>query len=226
MSTLYIVGTPIGNLGDITYRAVEILKEVDFIICEDTRISRRLLAHYQIDRPLVSYHQHSRLVKIDQIVDRLKQGESAALITDAGTPGISDPGNYFISQIRGNLPEVEVIVIPGPSALTASASICGINMDRFTFLGFLPHKKGRLTMLKQMANSEIPVMIYESPYRLMKTVAALKELISPDQKLIVAKELTKINELCITGNAETVEKYFIDNPDKVKGEFVIIIGQK
>ncbi|MFC1662695.1 16S rRNA (cytidine(1402)-2'-O)-methyltransferase [Patescibacteria group bacterium] len=223
-TTLYVVGTPIGNLDDVSFRAVEIFKTVDFVICEDTRITKRLMDRYEIHTPLMSYHQHSKIAKLDMIISRFRNGESAALVSDAGTPGIADPGGLLVAEARSKLPDIDIITIPGPSALTAAASISGINMNKFLFLGFLPHKKGRETLLKKIAAAEFPVIVYESPHRLQKFLHSLAEYLSDKRIVIVAKELTKINEAVISDTADHVEKYFLDHPDKVKGEFVIIVG--
>ncbi|MDO8564391.1 MAG: 16S rRNA (cytidine(1402)-2'-O)-methyltransferase, partial [bacterium] len=173
MSTLYIVGTPIGNLEDITLRALRVLKEVDVILCEDTRMTARLLARYEISKPLKSYHEHSKVSRIDEIVALLEQGKDLALVTDAGTPGISDPGSLLVSKIREALPEVKIETIPGPSALTAALSVAGVPASDFLFLGFLPHKKGRETLFKEIAASERAVVFYESPHRILKTLESL-----------------------------------------------------
>jgi len=150
MSKLFIVATPIGNLGDMTFRAVSVLKEVDLILAEDTRHTRILLNHYKIETPTVSYHQHSKITKVDFIIEELKKEKDLVLVSDAGTPGISDPGQYLISQILKELPETKIIPIPGPSALTAALSVSGFDTDQFVFLGFLPKKKGRQTLFNSL----------------------------------------------------------------------------
>jgi 16S rRNA (cytidine1402-2'-O)-methyltransferase len=217
---LYIVATPIGNLEDITLRALKTLKEVDYILCEDTRHSLKLLNHYQIQKPLISYHQHSKLNKVDYIIKLLQENKKLALISDAGTPGISDPGNELIQKILEKLPEVEVIAIPGPSVVTALASISGINTNRFLFLGFLPIKKHRNQFLEKIVLSDLPVIFYESPYKLLKTLKEIEKLM-PEAKVVVAKELTKMFEKVYRGDIKEVIKE-IEN-DGVKGEYAVLI---
>ena len=169
MPTLYIVATPIGNLEDISMRALRILSEVDFILCEDTRVTKKLLSHYQIKTPTISYHQHSRKQKIDYILGLLGKGKNLAYVSDAGTPGISDPGGKLIQTVIEKFGEdIKIESVPGPSAVTAALSLSGIPTDKFVFLGFLPHKKGRQTMLKKIIKSEFPVVVYESKYRIME----------------------------------------------------------
>jgi len=179
MVTLYIIGTPIGNLKDITLRALEVLKEVDLILCEDTRVTKKLLEHYQIKKPLLNYHQHSRLKKVNYILELLKQGKNLALVSDAGTPGISDPGNLLVYEAIERLREkVEIIPIPGPSAATAAASISGFPMDKFLFLGFPPTKRKRKKFFEAVVKSKYPVIFYESPYRIIKTLKELSSLLA------------------------------------------------
>jgi 16S rRNA (cytidine1402-2'-O)-methyltransferase len=227
MSRLYIVATPIGNLKDITLRAIEILKEVDFVLAEDTRKTKILLDHYQIEKPLISYHQHSKLEKIDQIIDLLKEGKNLALVSEAGTPGISDPGNKLIEKVIESLGnKVKIIPIPGPSALTCAASISGFPMDKFLFLGFLPSKRKRKKFFEEIVKSKYPVILYESPYRILKTLKELHEAkikLNKQLNIVVCRELTKKFETIYRGKIEEVAEK-IKN-DKIKGEFVIIIGK-
>lgn len=222
---LYIVATPIGNLGDITLRAVETLKKVDFIACEDTRQTKKLLFHFEIEKPLVSFHQHSKAVKFDKIISELKAGSNFALVTDAGTPGISDPGNQLVEEAIKN--EIAVIPIPGVSALTTLASVSGIDMQRFIFLGFPPHKKGRETFFKKVLKTEFPVVYYESPHRLIKNLELLSVIASEakqsDMRIILGRELTKMFEEIVRGTAEEILEYFQNNPGKIKGEITIIV---
>jgi 16S rRNA (cytidine1402-2'-O)-methyltransferase len=223
MANLYIVATPIGNLEDISLRALRILKEVDLILCEDTRITKKLLDRYQIKKPLLSYHQHSKLQKIDYIISLLKEGKNLALVSDSGTPGVSDPGNKLVNEVVKWLSDrVKIVPIPGPSALTCAASISGFPMDRFLFLGFLPKKKKRKEILKEILESKYPVIFYESPYRIIKT---LKELGSMNKELeiVVARELTKKFETIYRGKIEEVIKKIEIGP--IKGEFVIVVGK-
>jgi 16S rRNA (cytidine1402-2'-O)-methyltransferase len=222
MPTLYIVATPIGNLEDITLRALRTLKEADLILCEDTRVTKKLLDHYEIKTPTESYHQHSKLTKIDHILNLFKEGKNLALVTDAGTPGISDPGGLLVSKVKEEFGDI-VRVIPGPSALTAALSVSGLPSQEFTFLGFLPHKKGRETLFKEIARSERLMVFYESTHRLLKTLESLKKH-SPEKKIVVAKELSKIFEEIITGKAEELVSYFQNNKEKQRGEFVVMVS--
>ncbi len=228
MSKLYIVATPIGNLKDISIRALHVLEDVDLILCEDSRMTKKLLNSYNINTPVDSYHQHSRLRKIDKIIDLLKQGRNLALVSDSGTPGISDPGNKLIQFLIFNLQfSIEVIPIPGPSALTAIASISGFPMDKFVFLGFPPHKKGRQKFFKEVAESKYPVILYESPYRILKT---LKEILKSYKlqakklEIVVGRELTKKFETVYRGDIKEIIKQL--EKEKPRGEFVIVIKKK
>ncbi len=227
MSALYIVATPIGNLEDITKRALRILTEVDLILCEDTRTTKKLLEHYQIKTPTLSYHQHSRLQKIDYIINLLKRGKNLALVSDAGTPGISDPGNKLVEKVIESLSDlVKVVPIPGPSAVTAAASISGFPVDKFIFMGFPPAKRKRKKffeeIIRQLANLKYPVIFYESPHRILKTLNELK-ILNQNLRMVVARELTKKFETIYMGNIgkvmEEIEK------DKIKGEFVVMVGK-
>lgn len=212
---LYSVATPIGNREDITLRALRILREVDFILCEDTRVTSKLLAMHEIKNTLVSYHHHSSEKKIAEIVERLQNGESAAIVTDAGTPGISDPGNILIQKALEQ--EVEVSPIPGPSAVATALSIAGVPTDKFVFLGFVPHKKGRKTLFENIAQQKETVVLYESPHRITKTLTQLSEYIA-EKEIIVCRELTKKFETIYRGTIESILSTL-----KEKGEFVVII---
>ncbi|MDD5693070.1 MAG: 16S rRNA (cytidine(1402)-2'-O)-methyltransferase [Patescibacteria group bacterium] len=218
MSSLYVVATPIGNLGDITLRALETLKEVDVIACEDTRRTLKLLNHFGIKKPLISFHQHSKIQKVEQIISTIIAGQDVALVTDAGTPGISDPGQVLIKAAYEA--KIKVVPIPGVSALIAIVSISGVEDNDFEFLGFLPHKKGRQTKLKQIAQKTKPVVLYESPYRIKKL---LSELLSEtgDQHVVVGRELTKQFEEIYRGKISEVLPQI-----KEKGEFVVIVEGK
>jgi len=224
MATLHIVATPIGNLEDISKRALRILSEVDLILCEDTRVTKKLTDRYQIKTPLLSYHQHSRLQKIDYIIDLLKQGKNLALVSDAGTPGISDPGNKLVEKANESLGDlVKIIPIPGSSATVAAASVSGFPMDKFTFLGFPPIKKKRKKFFNEIINFKYPVIFYESPYRIIKSLEDLKlesKISNLEIKLVVCRELTKKFETIYRGTIEEVIGK-IKN-DKIMGEFVII----
>lgn len=224
---LYIVATPIGNLADITHRAVETLKKVDLIVCEDTRTSKKLFDRYEIITQTTSFYQFQRnkgavkpVPKLDYLISELMAGRNLALITDAGTPGISDPGNQLVeSAVKNN---IVAIPIPGVSALTTLASVSGIDLTRFIFLGFPPHKKGRETFFKEVITQKYPVSYFESPHRVIKNLELLKTL-APEKKIILGRELTKMFEEIVRGTVEEVLNYFVDNAEKVKGEFVVIV---
>lgn len=225
MGTLSVVATPIGNLGDITLRALETLKEADAIACEDTRVTAKLLARYGIEKPLLVYHAQSGRLSATRILSQLSEGKRIALVTDAGTPGISDPGSELVAQVRTTFAdEVRVEAIPGPSALTAALSIAGIPTNEFVFLGFLPHKKGRQTLFREIAQMERTAIFYESPHRIEKALASLKEVLPPERRVIVARELTKLHEALVSGTAEEVEAHFMKNPSQVRGEFVVMVA--
>lgn len=223
MAKIYIVATPIGNLEDITHRAVRVLSEVDVIFCEDTRITKRLLEKYEINTPTESYNAHASDAKHKKIIELLKEGKDIALVSDAGTPTISDPGVKIVNQIKTSLPSVKVISIPGPSALTAALSISGIPASEFLFLGFLPHKKGRQTLFKEIADSKRTVVFYESPHRLTKSLESLKKTLENTRSIVVTKEISKIHEEIVNGTPEEVLSYFSENPAKIKGEFVVLV---
>lgn len=216
---LYVVATPIGNLEDITLRALKVLREVDLIACEDTRVTKKLLNYFEISKPTISCFQHSRQTKIKLIIDGLNSGKNIALVTDSGTPGISDPGNILVAEAVKN--KIRVIPIPGASAVAAIASVAGINIQKFCFFAFPPHKKGRKKFFKEIADSKYPVIYYESPYRLIKNLELLAS-INKNKKIIIGRELTKIFEEIVRGTIEKVLTYF-KNKDKVKGEFVLIV---
>lgn len=224
VNKLFIVGTPIGNLEDITLRAVRILKEVDVILCEDTRVTSRLLQKYEIPKkPLLTYNEQDSGVTIEKIVALLSEGKNVALVTDAGTPGISDPGSYLVNKIREALPDLKIESVPGPSALATAFSIAGIPVADFTFLGFLPHKKGRETLFKEIAEMERTAVFYESPHRILKTLESLNKF-SPKKKVTIARELTKIHEEVITGTASEILEFFSKNEEKIRGEFVVLVS--
>jgi 16S rRNA (cytidine1402-2'-O)-methyltransferase len=223
MSTFSIVATPIGNLEDITLRALRILKEADVIFCEDTRVTGKLLSHYDIHTPTRRYDAHASVARHEEICDRLEKGEKVALVTDAGTPCVSDPGYRIINQIRKELPDVTIEVIPGPSALTAALATAGLATAEFVFLGFLPHKKGRQTLFKEIGESERAVVLYESPHRLIKTLESLVLVLVPDRRIAVARELTKIYESVVRGTAAEVLAYYTEHADEIRGECVVII---
>lgn len=219
---LYIVATPIGNLEDVTLRALRILKEVDLIVCEDTRITKRLLDHYQIEKPLLSYHQHSDLVRIEHIINQLKAGKNLALVSDAGTPGISDPGNKLVEIAVDE--GIKIVPIPGPTAVITALSVAGMPTDNFIFLGFIPHKKRRQTIFQEIAQEKRTVVFYESCHRIVKTLEQLSSHLAPERQVAVCRELTKMFEEIVRGDINKVLKYFSEK--EPKGEFVVVIGGK
>jgi 16S rRNA (cytidine1402-2'-O)-methyltransferase len=228
MSILYVIGTPIGNLEDITLRALRVLREVDAVVCEDTRVAGKLLHHFEIKKPLISYTSHATGAKADHIIALLAEGKNVALVSDAGTPGISDPGCLIVSQVHAHFEKdaVQVVAIPGPSALVAALSISGLPVSDFVFLGFLPHKKGRATLFAEIAESKRTVVFYESPHRIVKALQSLKESLEPSRRVIIAREMTKVFEEIVSGGAGEVLNYFEKNTDKVRGEFVVMVEAK
>jgi 16S rRNA (cytidine1402-2'-O)-methyltransferase len=229
MSTFYIVATPIGNLQDISSRAIEALKGVDLILAEDTRVTSKLLTRYQIKTRISSYHQHSKLEKIDYILQLLGQGKNLVLVSDAGTPGISDPGNQLVEKVVECLGDkVNIVPIPGPSALAAAASVCGFPMDRFLFLGFPPAKNKRQKFFKEVLESKYPVILYESSHRILKTIEEINILASnfqlPNSKIVACQELTKMFEKTYRGTISEVLDKMKDQD--LRGEFVVIIDNR
>lgn len=222
MGTLSIVATPIGNLEDITLRALRTLKECDVIYAEDTRVISKLLARYEIKKPLQRLDAVTEIKKAGDIVTRLEEGERVVLVSDAGTPGISDPGARLVARVRGLSPTATIEAIPGPSAVTAALSVAGMEHGEFSFLGFLPHKKGRQTALKKIAKSDIPVVLYESPHRILKLLQELNGLNA--KKVSIARELTKMHEELVSGTPGEVLAYYTSHADKVRGEFVVIVS--
>lgn len=225
-ATLYIVATPIGNLEDITLRALRILKEVDVVLCEDTRVTRKLLNHFDIQKPLVSYHAHSGFAKFDKVLELLREGKTLALVSDAGTPTISDPGATLVALAREQFTDtVRIEAVPGVSAVTGALSIAGVHADSFLFLGFPPHKKGRKTFFDTLATEEYTTVFYESPHRIVKALSALTERLPETKTVTVVRELTKIHEEVVSGTAGQVLIHFQEHPDTVRGEFVVIVSQ-
>lgn len=217
---LSLVATPIGNLEDITLRALRILKEADYVLCEDTRVTGKLLKHYEIEAKLKRYDAHTSEDIHQSIIEDILIGSSVALVSDAGTPLVSDPGVLLVARAREAGARVEVI--PGPSALTAAVSLAGIAGNQFTFLGFLPQKKGRETLFSQLAMHIQPVVFFESTHRILKTLESLKAH-APEAKVYLGRELTKLHEELLVGTAETLLDTLISEPVKQKGEFVIIV---
>lgn len=248
MGILYIVGTPIGNLEDVTLRALRILKEVDVILCEDTRVTKRLLErHGVVNKQLATYNERQSGVTSEKVIKWLEEGKNVALVSDAGTPGISDPGSLLVQKVREHFRQVQPLAnlevepvriesIPGPSALTAALSIAGVPVHDFVFLGFLPHKKGRETLFKEIAASDRAMIFYESPHRILKMLESLQkhlglgstsnhgsEVDPKPKKIMIARELTKIHEEVLSGTPAELLRFFEKNPEKVRGEFVIIV---
>lgn len=217
---LFVVGTPIGNLEDITLRAISTLQNVDLILAEDTRNSKKLLSAHNINTKMMSYHEHSNETETKRIISLLLDGKNLALISDAGTPTISDPGYGLIRDCIKE--EIKIIPIPGASAITTAMSVSGLPSDSFTFYGFLPQKKGRIKKIKELLNVDNTIILFESPFRLEKTLNQLKEYLG-NRSVVIGRELTKLYEEIIRGNLDDVIKYF--SKSKVKGEIVIMIGK-
>jgi 16S rRNA (cytidine1402-2'-O)-methyltransferase len=222
VSKLYVVPTPIGNLEDITLRALRILKEVDLILAEDTRTTGFLLKHFEINKPMWSHHAHNEHNAIDSVIDKINGGTTVALVSDAGTPGISDPGFVLIRECirRG----IAVECLPGPTAFVPALVQSGLPCDQFVFAGFLPQKKGRKTRLEALAQLEKTVVLYESPFRLVKALAEIAEYFGADRRVSVSRELTKLHEETFRGTAKEAHDHF--SAKTVKGEIVIVIGSE
>lgn len=218
---LSIVATPIGNLEDITLRALRVFKEVDYVLCEDTRVTRKLLAHYEIKTKLKRYDAHASEGVHAGIIADLENGKHIALVSDAGTPGVSDPGVLLVARAREAGARIDAI--PGASAITTAFSIAGITGNNFVFLGFVPHKKGRETFFKSITEYGMPVIFYESTHRIMKALESMVTFLPKTARIIIARELTKMHEEIVQGTPEEVLQYFTDNPDHVRGEFVVLV---
>jgi 16S rRNA (cytidine1402-2'-O)-methyltransferase len=218
---LSVVGTPIGNLEDMTLRAIRALKEVDYILCEDTRVTGKLLKHYEIETKMKRYDAHASHKVHEEILADLEAGKHIALVSDAGTPCVSDPGVILVQMARDAGARVETI--PGASAVTAAFSISGVTGNQFAFLGFVPQKKGRQTFFKSLSSYKAPIIFYEAPHRIMKTLEALNEHLGSSFKVSVARELTKMHEEVVAGTTQEVLNYFGNNPEHVRGEFVVIV---
>lgn len=226
-ATLYIAATPIGNLEDITLRALRILKEVSYILCEDTRTTKKLLSRYEITTPTLSYHSHSSKSTHDHIIRLLKEGKDLALVSDAGTPCISDPGVLLLETIiREYSDEVTISPLPGASALSAALSVSGFSLSPFIFYGFLPQKKGRETLLKKISETAEAIVIYESPHRIMKLLEKLVSLGEGGRQVMLGRELTKQFEECIRGDIGEVLEGFRAEKYRTQGEFVVVLGPK
>lgn len=231
LGIFYVVATPIGNLGDMTFRAIEILKSVDCILCEDTRTTGSLLKHFEITNKnteghskLLSFHSHSKLNRVEEIKEMIRNGKNIALVSDAGTPCISDPGVILIAELRKEFSnEIMISPIPGASALVSALSVSGIPVHEFTFKGFVPHKKGRETFFTEIAETPHTIVFYESVHRITKTLESLSDII-PKRNMILMRELTKLFEETVQGTAREISTHFELNPEKMKGEFVVIVG--
>jgi len=246
MGTLYVVGTPIGNLEDITLRALRVLREADVILCEDTRVTKRLLEKHAIaDKQLATCNEQRSGVTAEKIIGWLEEGKNVALVSDAGTPGISDPGSMLVQKVReyfqsdkvqpersdlesekrSDLVEpCRIEAVPGPSALTAALSVAGVPVHDFVFLGFLPHKKGRETFFKEIATSGRTMVFYESPHRILKTLESLQKH-APKKRVTICRELTKIHEEVKSGTPAELLEFFKSNEEKVRGEFVVVVTE-
>lgn len=219
---LYLVPTPVGNLGDMTYRSVEVLRSVDLILAEDTRTSRILLQHYNIDTPLQSYHIFNEHQTVVSLVERLQSGTTMAVVTDAGTPGISDPGFLLVREaVKAG---VDVECLPGATAFVPALVQSGLPCDRFSFVGFLPHKKGRQTALRELADEKRTMVIYESPYRLVKLLDELQSTLGTDRPVCVCREISKLHAESVRGTLAEVSDIFKQRD--VKGEIVVIVAGK
>lgn len=219
MSKLFLVPTPVGNLKDITFRAVEVLQSVDIILCEDTRTSSNLLKHYKINKPLKAYHKHNEHKVANGFVKQILAGENIAVITDAGTPGISDPGYLLLKNCIEN--GVSIECLPGATAFVPALINSGFSSEKFVFEGFLPHKKGRQTRLQLLSTESRTIVFYESPHRLIKTLTQLKEFFGEERKAAVCRELTKMFEETIRGTFEELIHYYQENT--LKGEIVLVV---
>ena len=228
MATLWVVATPIGNLQDITLRALQTLKDADAILCEDTRVTAKLLAHFEVAKPLIAYHQHSSEAVTGRIAALLREGKSLALVTDAGTPGINDPGGRLIEDLLNAVEGLTIIPIVGANAAVAALSVSGFPADRFAYWGFVPHKKGRETFFRELAECPDTVVFYEAKFRIAKTlsqiVAAFEAVGTPGRRVVVCRELTKKFETIYRGTAAEVATAL--EADKTLGEFVVVIGPR
>lgn len=218
---LYVVATPIGNLKDISERALEILKKVDYILCEDTRVTNKLCQRYDIDSSLMSYHHHSSDKKIAQIIEKLKKGKDMALVTDAGTPAIADPAGKLVKTVSEDK-IAKISPIPGSSAAMSAASIAGFYMNKFSFLGFPPKKRKRKKFFKEALSYEHPVIIYESPHRILKTLKEISEMSNTERKAVVCRELTKMHEKVYRGTIKSILND-LEEEKHTKGEFTVVM---
>ncbi len=223
---LYVIGTPIGNMQDIGLRALETLRTVDVIVCEDTRVTKRLLNNFEIVKPLISFHAQSKESSFQNIISLLKDGKNLALVTDAGTPAISDPGSLLISRIYNELKDIRIRAIPGPSALTSALSISGLPTDEFTFYGFLPHKKGREKILNEILKTDRTCVFYESTHRIMRAIEQMSKIFVENKTICIVREISKIYEEVIRGDINQIKDFLLANTEKQKGEFVVIVSRR
>ncbi len=223
---LYVVPTPIGNLEDMTLRAIRVLKEVDMVLSENTSVTQRLFKEYAITTKTTVFYAQTGIKNIEKCMSMLEEGKSLALVSDAGTPTISDPGVLLVDMVRRRLPSVHIIALPGASALTTALSVSGITSATFTFYGFMPHKKGRETLFKEISESKVTSVFYESVHRIEKTLESLMGVLDGARLVVVARELTKIHEEVVRGNAQEVKEYFEIHKDHIRGEFVVIVEGK
>lgn len=220
LGALYIIATPIGNLEDMTLRALRVLREVDLILAEDTRVTEKLLIHYDIDKDIMSYHHYSNISRKTQIYTDIIAGKNIALVTDAGTPGISDPGNELIDFLLDRDKTIKIVPIPGASAITTALSVSGFRADKFVFLGFLPKKK-RKKLFEWIKEGKITFAFYESPYRIFQTLAVLEEYFGKDRRIFIARELTKLHETLYRGKLSEVRSQI--EKEKVRGEITAVV---
>ena len=222
MGKLFVVPTPVGNLEDMTFRAIRTLKEVDLILAEDTRTSSVLLKHFEIKKPMISHHKFNEHRTVESVVNRLKAGENIALISDAGTPGISDPGFLVVRECARN--GIEVQCLPGATAFVPALVSSGLPNDRFCFEGFLPQKKGRMTRLLSLQDEHRTMIFYESPYRLVKTLMQFQEYFGAERQVSVCREISKMHEECVRGSlSEVIEHFKVNEP---RGEIVVVLSGK
>ncbi|MEI6479320.1 MAG: 16S rRNA (cytidine(1402)-2'-O)-methyltransferase [bacterium] len=221
---LFMVATPIGNLSDITLRALETLKDADVVFSEDTRVTSKLLSHFAIKKPLFRYDEHSHKQATTKIIQLLKEGKKIALTTDAGTPGIADPGGRLVAEVSMQLPDITITPIPGVSAITTILSVSGMNTEKFTFWGYSPHKKGRKTFFENLKENKVwPVVFYESPHRIEKALNSIVDVMGGDQTIIIGRELTKLHEEVFKGCAKDAVEIFKEE-GRARGEFVVVVG--
>ncbi|MDA1334838.1 MAG: 16S rRNA (cytidine(1402)-2'-O)-methyltransferase [bacterium] len=221
---LYLVATPIGNLSDITLRAIEILRYVDVVVSEDTRHTKKLLTHLEIQKPSLSFHEHSTRGELNKVLNLLREEKNVAYTVDAGTPGVADPGGFLVREVTRELPEVDIIPIPGPSALAAAISIAGLTRDEFLFLGFPPTKKGRKTFFEGVLNAKYSVILYESPHRILKTLSDLCDIGLSMFDGVLIKEISKVYEKTLRMTIVEMRD-FLEKEKRIKGEFVLVINK-